>query len=146
MIQTKPEYYRLLQQTRDTGDWEPWILYVLRGVEQTAQQTIWIIGRIKAIMMNYKHRIRAELPKIYSQDLLNNLFSHPYTKIEALQNDLQVSRLTATKYLDHLTAGGFVEKHKIGRFNYYVNVPLMQVFMEIPDVPDHIVAPAAVTD
>jgi Fic family protein len=86
-------------------------------------------------MMDYKHRIRAELPKIYSQDLLNNLFRHPYTKIEALQNDLQVSRLTATKYLDRLTEEGFVEKHKIGRYKYYSNFPLMRVFTEIPDEP-----------
>ena len=146
VIRTKSEYYRLLQQTRDTGDWEPWILYMLQGVELTARQTIWIIGRIKALMMDYKHRIRAELPKIYSQDLLNNLFRHPYTKIEALQNDLQVSRLTATKYLDRLTDEGFVEKHKIGRYNYYINFPLMRVFTEIPDEPEELDAPAMDSD
>jgi Fic family protein len=142
VIRTKSEYYRLLQQTRDTGNWEPWILYMLQGVELTARQTIWIIGRIKALMMDYKHRIRAELPKIYSQDLLNNLFRHPYTKIEALQNDLQVSRLTATKYLDRLTDEGFAEKHKIGRYNYYINFPLMRIFTEIPDQPEAFDAPA----
>ena len=146
VIRTKSEYYRLLQQTRDTGDWEPWILYMLQGVELTARQTIWIIGRIKSLMMDYKHRIRAELPKIYSQDLLNNLFRHPYTKIEALQNDLRVSRLTATKYLDRLTDEGFVEKHKIGRYNYYINVPLVQIFTEIPDQPETSDAPVMASD
>jgi Fic family protein len=125
----------LLQQTRETGDWEPWILYMLRGVELTARQTIWIIGGIKALMMDYKHRIRAELPKLYSQDLLNNLFRHPYTKIDALQADLGVSRLTASKYLDRLSDAGFVEKRRIGRYNYYVNVPLMGLFAQIPDRP-----------
>ena len=146
VIRTKSEYYRLLQQTRDTGDWEPWILYMLQGVELTARQTIWIIGRIKALMMDYKHRIRTELPKIYSQDLLNNLFRHPYTKIEALQNDLRVSRLTATKYLDRLTEEGFVEKHKISRYNYYINFPLMRIFMEIPDEPEPFHAPPMDSD
>ena len=146
VIRTKSEYYRLLQQTRDTGDWEPWILYMLQGVELTARQTIWIVGRIKSLMMDYKHRIRAELRKIYSQDLLNNLFRHPYTKIEALQNDLRVSRLTATKYLDRLTDDGFVEKHKIGRYNYYINFPLMRVFAEIPEQPEACDAPAMASD
>ena len=94
----------------------------------------------------YKHRIRAGLPKIYSQDLLNNLFRHPYTKIEALQNDLQVSRLTATKYLDRLTDEGFVEKHRIGRYNYYINFPLMRIFTEIPDQPETFDAPAMDSD
>ena len=134
IIRKKADYYHLLQSKRDTGNWEPWILFMLEGVELTARQTIWIIRHIKEIMMAYKHRIRAELPKIYSQDLLNNLFRHPYTKIESVQADLRVSRLTAAKYLDQLTEKGFIEKHKIGRYNYYVNRPLMNVFMDIPDM------------
>ena len=137
IIRNKEDYYRLLQSTRDTGEWEPWILYMLEGIELTARQTIWIIQRIKKIMMVYKHRIRAELPKIYSQDLLNNLFRHPYTKIESVQNDLRVSRLTATKYLEQLTEKGFIEKQKIGRYNYYVNRPLMDIFMDIPELLDN---------
>lgn len=88
---------------------------------------------MKDIMMNYKHRIREELPKIYSQDLLNNLFRHPYTKIGYLQNDLQVSRITATKYLTQLTERGFLTKAKIGRYNYYINEPLMNLFTDIPE-------------
>ncbi|HEC15538.1 MAG TPA: Fic family protein [Sedimenticola sp.] len=138
IIRTKPEYYRLLQQTRETGDRKPWILYMLEGVECTSRQTIWIIQQIKEIMMAYKHRIRTELPKIYSQDLLNNLFRHPYTKIESVQHDLGVSRLTAAKYLELLTEKGFIEKHKIGRYNYYVNRPLMNIFMDIPEMPENI--------
>ncbi len=135
IIRNKADYYRLLQATRDTGDWEPWILYMLEGIELTSRQTIWIIQQIKEIMMTYKHRIRSELPKIYSQDLLNNLFCHPYTKIESVQKELRVSRLTAVKYLELLTEKGFIEKHKIGRYNYYVNRPLMGIFKEIPDLP-----------
>jgi hypothetical protein len=54
---------------------------------------------------------------------------HPYTKIDFVQRDLQVSRLTTTKYLDGPVAGGFVQKHKIGRANYYVNVTLNAILM-----------------
>lgn len=134
IIRNKAEYYRLLQEVRDNGAWEQWLLYMLNGVETTARQTIWIIQAIKKIMMEYKHRIRTELPKIYSQDLLNNLFRHPYTKIEYVQNDLRVSRLTATKYLAQLTERGLLTKAKIGRYNYYINDPLMELFMNIPDM------------
>jgi len=134
IIRNKAEYYRLLQHVRDTGEWEQWILYMLTGVESTARQTIWIIRSIKEIMMEYKHRIRQELPKIYSQDLLNNLFRHPYTKIEYLQNDLRVSRITATKYLAQLTDLGLLSKSKIGRYNYYINQPLMALFRNIPEM------------
>lgn len=124
IIRNKGEYYRLLQGVRDTGQWEAWIMYMLNAVEQTAQETIVLIEAIKNLMMDYKHRIRAEYPKIYSQDLINNMFRHPYTKIEFLVKDLNVSRLTAAKYLDTLTENGFLVKEKIWRTNYYVNMPL----------------------
>lgn len=124
IISTKGEYYRLLQNVRDTGDWEAWIMYMLDAVEKTSQETIVLVEGIKSLMMDYKHRIRAEFPKYYSQDLINNLFRHPYTKIEFLRRDLNVTRLTATKYLDALTEKGFLVKEKIGRTNYFINMPL----------------------
>jgi Fic family protein len=64
-----------------------------------------------------------------SVTLLNNLFSHPYTKIELVQRDLDVSRLTATKYLNALVGGGILQKRKIGRSNYYINAPLFKVLI-----------------
>ena len=128
IIESKAEYYRLLQSTRDTGDWEPWLLYMLQGVETTSKTTVALIEAIRNLMEDYEERIRRDLPKIYSYELLNNLFRHPYTKIEAVQDDLGVSRLTASKYLAGLTEKGLVEKHRLGKYNYYVNRPLMQIF------------------
>lgn len=134
IISNKADYYQKLQSVRDSGDWQSWLLYMLDGVEQTARQTIELIVQIKALMMHYKHRIREELPKIYSQDLLNNLFRHPYTKIEFVVNDLKVSRLTATKYLGQLVEKGILEKQKIGRSNYYINTPLYDLFAQTAEV------------
>lgn len=123
IVRTKADYYRLLQAVRDADAWEEWVLYMLEAVEQTAGQTIRTIHAIKAALFDYKHRIREEY-KFYSQDLINNLFMHPYTKIEFVERDLGVSRITATKYLDTLDAGGFVKKQKMGRSNYYINLAL----------------------
>ena len=127
IVRTKADYYGLLQAVREQEDaadaWQRWVLYILQAVEETARQTIQTIAEIKAALMDYKHRIRAE-HRFYSQDLINNLFTHPYTKIDFVERDLKVSRLTATKYLDVLTAGGFVRKVKVGRSNYYVNEAL----------------------
>jgi Fic family protein len=134
IVRTKADYYRLLQTVREEDAWEEWVLYLLEAVEQTAGQTIGTIHAIKAALFDYKHRIRAGY-KFYSQDLINNLFTHPYTKIEFVQRDLQVSRLTATKYLDALAAGGFVRKHKMGRGNYYVNVALNALLQRQPASP-----------
>lgn len=129
IIRHKGDYYRLLQGVRDNGDWESWVLFMLDSIEQTAKESIKTINEIRVLMFDYKHRIRQQLPKIYSQDLLNNLFRHPYTKIDFVMNDLNVTRLTATRYLDNLTERGFVQKHKVSRSNYYINQPLLQIFM-----------------
>ena len=128
IVRSKADYYRLLQTVRMEDRWEDWVLYMLEAVEQTATQTIATIQAIKAALLDYKHRIRAG-HKFYSQDLINNLFTHPYTKIEFVQRDLQVSRITATKYLDALAEGGFVKKQKMGRSNYYVNIALNEILM-----------------
>lgn len=132
IVRTKADYYRLLQTVRVEDRWEEWVLYMLEAVELTAVQTIATIQAIKAALMDYKHRIRDSY-KFYSQDLINNLFTHPYTKIDFIQRDLQVSRITATKYLDALAEGGFVQKQKIGRGNYYVNVALNAILMGKPE-------------
>ena len=131
IVHTKADYYRLLQAVRDDDAWEEWVLYMLDAVEQTAGQALGTIGHIKTALYHYKHRIRAEF-RFYSQDLINNLFNHPYTKIEFLQRDLKVSRLTATKYIEALAEAGFVKKFKVGRSNYYVNVALNDILLGKP--------------
>ncbi len=126
IVQTKADYYRLLQAVRETDAWETWVEYMLEAVEETSGQTITIVRAIKDALFDYKHRIRGQF-KFYSQDLINNLFMHPYTKIEFVERDLGVSRLTAAKYLDALDAAGFVRKRKVGRSNYYINVALHRI-------------------
>ncbi len=113
-IQDKAEYYRQLQAVRSNENWEPWILYMLEGIRQTSQQTIALIQAIKQLLANYKQGIRQRLPKIYRQELLNNLFHHPYTKIDFVMEDLNVSRITATKYLEQLVNEDFFAKRKTG--------------------------------
>jgi len=126
IVRSKADYYRLLQQVRDKDAWEDWVLYLLDAVEWTAIDTLHTVQAIKHVMGTYKHAIRAQ-HKFYSQDLINLLFSHPYSRIEFLQNALKVSRLTAMNYLNRLTADGFLQKHKTGRDNYYINTALFQI-------------------
>lgn len=127
IIANKSEYYRLLQSVRDDGDWGGWIIYMITGIEQTSRKTIVLIHEIKDLMQEYKHLIRERHPKLYSQDLLNNLFKHPYTKIDLLQNDLDVSNNTAGNYLNKLANDGFLTKKKIGKSNYYINDRLFEI-------------------
>ena len=131
ITRTKADYYRLLQAVRDDGAWEDWVLYMLQAVAETARTTLALVEGIRSQMADVKHRMRAELPKIYSQELLNNLFRHPYTRIEYVQTDLGVTRQTAAKYLDALAEAGLVAKHQAGRNNYYVNVALVALFLDV---------------
>lgn len=127
IIKHKSDYYRLLQEVRDRGKWEEWILFMLDGIEKTATASVTLITSIKELMQHYKQQIRSNHSKLYSQDLLNNLFKYPYTKIEFLENDLQISRSTAIRYLDRLVKAGFLTKHKVGRDNFFLNPKLLQL-------------------
>ena len=129
ITQNKAEYYQVLQDVRIKNDWEHLILYFLKSVAVTAIQTIALLTNINNLMQDYKTDIQTKLPKIYSQDLIYNLFRNPYTKIELLEQELKVSYLTARKYLDVLAENGFVEKTKVGKSNYYINTALIKVLM-----------------
>lgn len=127
IVRNKDEYYRGLQGVRTSGAWIEWVLYILQGVEETARDTLGRVAGIRSLMQNMKQRLRKDLPKLYSQDLLNNLFRHPYTKIEFIEKDLEVSRPTAVRYLEELVKEGFLEKTKLGRTNFYVNKSLFEL-------------------
>ncbi|MBS1561007.1 MAG: Fic family protein [Bacteroidetes bacterium] len=127
IVRNKDAYYNGLQRVREEHAWESWILYMLIGVEVTAVETLQMVKDIRDLMQSTKHRMRVALPKIYSQELLNNLFRHPYTKIDFIEREFAVSRPTATRYLTELERAGFVRKVKLGRTNYYVNDPLFSL-------------------
>ncbi len=125
----KADYYHLLQDVRINQSWEKWILFMLEGIWQTSHQTIMLIHQIKNLMQKNKDKLRSEVPNIYSQDLLNNLFKHPYTKIEFVMNDLNVHRNTASKYLENLVSIGLLTKHKVKKESYYLHNELFELFM-----------------
>ena len=127
IIQNKTDYYKALQGVRTNNDWQTLILYLLKGIEITAIETIKLVEEIKVLMQQTKQRLRSELPKIYSQDLLNNLFKNPYTKIEFLEKDLNISKRTAQNYLDMISSIGLLDKIKVGKSNYYTNENLIKV-------------------
>lgn len=131
ITKTKSTYYSLLQQIRESSNnteiWEQWVLYILKGIETTAKETIELVNGISQLMKEYKPILRATLKKAYSHDLLNSLFYYPYTKIEHLERHLNVSRPTASKYLSTIERTGLLKKQKIWRQNYYINTRLVEL-------------------
>lgn len=134
----KGEYYQLIQAIRDKNEdnatqWEAWILFMLKGIEETAIETTRLVKGISKLMAEFKTILRPKFGKQYRHELLNNLFFHPYTKVEFLEKEMMVSRITANRYLNALAETGLIERIKIGRSYYYMNLPLMNLFMSVSD-------------
>lgn len=137
----KGEYYHLLQAIRNKNtdnarEWEAWIIFMLKGVEETAENTIELVKGISQLMAEYKSILRPLFDKAYKHELINNLFFHPYTKIEYMQDDMMVKRKTAAKYLDKIVETGLLEKIKKGRENYYINVKLCNLFLTYSELSE----------
>lgn len=129
IVRTKDEYYQRLQDVREHHAWSEWVLYLVRGVEETAKDTLERVRSIRRLIDETKDLIIARQPNIYSQELVNNIFRHPYTKREYVQRELEVSRPTAAKYLDQLVELNILEISKRGRSNYYINRALVDVLV-----------------
>lgn len=148
VTRNKGEYYRLIQAIRDKNndnakEWEAWILFMLKGVEITAEDTISLVKNIGDMMAEYKRIIRPAFGGKYNHELLNGLFYHPYTKIGHVESNMQVSRQTASKYLDKIVGLGLLKKEKLGKENYYINTRLRNMFIEfgkyeMPDMDNNI--------
>ena len=127
IITHKADYYRLLQEVRTEDKWEEWILYILEAVEQTSLETIELINSISDLMIKIQDKISRELPKIYSKDLVEILFMHPYTKIDFLVDRLNITRKTASKYLNELEDIGILENIQIKNSKFFINIELFNL-------------------
>ncbi len=126
IIKHKSDYYRLLQEVRTKQNYEEWILFMLNAVEETSNNTCDLIESIEKMMNNTQKSVQNKLPKIYSKDLIETLFLHPYTKIEFLVDRLKLHRHTASKYLKELVNIGILKEIKIGRSIYFINIELFE--------------------
>lgn len=123
----KADYYRLLQKTRSTESWNEWIIWMLNGIHETSQQTIGLIRNINSIMAFFQKTIQVNAVDVYSKELLESLFKHPYTKIKYIEKDLGIYRQTASKYLDKLVSLQLLKAHKVGNTKYYINLKLCEI-------------------
>jgi len=130
IIDNKNDYYKLLSEVRTKESWEEWVLYMLDGVETTSRESIKLIESINEVMINVKQSLKNKLPKIYSKDLLELLFKHPYTKIGFLVDELSITRKTATSYLRAIEKIGILESVKVGRDIYFVNTQLFNLLQK----------------
>lgn len=117
----RQEYYRLLQDVRLHDHWEEWVIYLLKGIEETGIEALKLVKEINREIQAMTGEIKEELPEIYSKELVDLLFYEFYTKISYVQEGLAVTRKTASKYLSSLEDKGFLVSEKIGRERIYQN-------------------------
>ena len=131
VIEHKSDYYTGLRCVTEEQKWEQWILFMLRAVEETARTTHATILSIRALMQETTEKVRAELPKIYSKDLIEVLFSQPYCKIPFLEQAGIAKRDAALRYLRELNRIGVLSTPlEVGRENYYLNQALLDLLTQ----------------
>jgi Fic family protein len=123
----KSKYYKFLNQVNKTDQWEDYILFMLKAVEETANYTIEKIGRIKIQLEKTIEKVKVEAPKIYRKELVEMIFEQPYSKIEFVVDKLKVERKAASRYLKNLEEIGVLKLEKIGRENLYLNKELIEI-------------------
>jgi Fic family protein len=127
LIRNKPEYYRRLKGVTEGGEWAPWALFLLRGLEETA---LWTTGRIRAIRVLLDatvDKVRSQAPKVYSRELVDLVFRLPYCKIAFVVEAGLAERKTASSYLQELERLGVLESEKVGREVIYKHPALLKV-------------------
>lgn len=127
IIRNKEQYYRLLQGITKDEKWEDWILFMLKGIEETARETLTLVKEINELMILTANRIKAVHPRLYSRELVELIFFEFYTKISYIESGLNVSRKTAANYLKQLEDTGFLSSVKLGRERIYKNIQLFEV-------------------
>jgi Fic family protein len=127
IIKNKGDYYRLLQEVRTKNSWEEWILFILKGIEITSNETKVQINKINKLFLKTEKLIKTTNLKTYNKELLELLYEHPYSKVEYVVKRLAVSRITATKYLQQLVDIGILEVKPVWKENLYVNKDLFRL-------------------
>lgn len=130
IIRNKSAYYKLLQDVRTKGNWEEWILFILDGIEQTAEETLLLVKKINNVVEKTAEDIKNMLPKIYSRELVNLLFYEFYTKIIYIEKGLNITRKTASNYLSSLEEKGFLVSQKVGKERIFLNKRLFEVVQQ----------------
>ena len=127
IIDTKNDYYRLLLAVTGDGAWEDWILYILRGIEVTSMMTLGKIEDIRSLQEDFGERSRTVTKGAAHAVFQSVLFEQPYTRINTVVSRCEVSRPTATAWLNALVEAGLLRDVKVGRDRLFINWEFLQL-------------------
>ncbi|SLM17345.1 Adenosine monophosphate-protein transferase SoFic [uncultured spirochete] len=130
IIKNKSMYYKLLHDVTSEGAWEPWILFMLKGIEETSHETLLKIKHIKELLELTIEKVREQASKIYSKELVETLFVNPYCKVEFITKSVGVERKAASRYLHQLADIGVLAVYKVGKENIFINSTLIDILKQ----------------
>jgi len=125
IIRNKADYYRLLLEVTRESSWEPWVLYMLRGVEETSLWTVRKIDAVRALVRETARYVRQQRPKIYSRELVDLVFEQPYCRIANVVEAKIAERQAASRYLKELASIGVLREETHGREKLFVHPRLL---------------------
>lgn len=127
ILSTKEDYYKLLNDIHNKGNWEEWILYILKGIQETSEKSLNILRQINELIENTSNEIREKHPKMYSKELVDILFVEFYTRISNVEVGLNVTRKTASNYLNEFVESGILEVEVRGKDKLFINKKLLEI-------------------
>lgn len=133
IIHHKADYYRLLREVTRARAWEDWIMFMLKGVQETAHWTVAKIAAIRKLQAHTVEHVRKAAPKTYSHELLNIIFELPYCRIQNLTERNVAGRQTASVYLKQLVNLGVLQEKPVGREKLFIHPKLMQLLTREPN-------------
>jgi Fic family protein len=107
----RERYYQLLQNVRETGDWEAWIAFFLEGVVETASQAT-ETARQLLILFEADRKKVSELGRSAASTLRvhQQLQRRPVLTIPAATKELGLSEPTVAKAIENLIGLGIVRE------------------------------------
>jgi Fic family protein len=129
IIANKADYYRLLLDVTRKHSWEPWILYMLQAVENTARWTTGKIAAIRKLAEVTAMHVKTSLPKIYSRELVDVIFEQPYCRIGNLVEKQVAQRQAASRYLKELVSIGVLREVQVGKEKLFIHPKFMQLLL-----------------
>ncbi|MEY8210838.1 MAG: Fic family protein [Gammaproteobacteria bacterium] len=130
IIQNKQDYYRLLLEVTENQNWEEWVLFILLGIEETAQWTNEKINSLVQLEKHTRNYVQEKLPKIYTRELIEVLFEQPYCRIGSLVAKNVAKRQTASVYLKQLCEIGVLVEQEVGREKVFIHPKLMKILTQ----------------
>ena len=130
IIQHKADYYRLLLNVTRKQDWEPWVIFILKGVEETAQWTTAKIAGIRKLQEHTTQYVKQAAPKIYSHEFIDMIFERPYCRIQNVSESGIAARQAASRYLKELVRIDVLQEKQEGREKLFIHSKLMKMLKD----------------